>query len=100
MEIKRKQKEINDLKKDLEQYMNGDKKIEDEFGKSLEEIIEEYRQLHGRKTLLQSKSAKMLQPWKEEGTKRTPHMEEKNKLTKNSSDYKREDKRKGTVIPK
>lgn len=29
MEIKRKQKEINDLKQELEQYINGDKKIED-----------------------------------------------------------------------
>ena len=36
MDIKRKQKEIADLKKQLEQYIDGDKKLEDEFGKSLD----------------------------------------------------------------
>jgi hypothetical protein len=61
MEIKRKQKEINDLKKELDEYASGDKRIEDEFGKSLDQIIEEYRQLAGRRTLQQSKSVKVLQ---------------------------------------
>lgn len=29
MEIKRKQKEVNDLRKELDQYINGDRRIED-----------------------------------------------------------------------
>jgi hypothetical protein len=40
MDIKRKQKEITDLKKELDEYVSGDKKIEEEFGKNLEQVIE------------------------------------------------------------
>lgn len=82
MEIKRKQKEVNDLRKELDQYINGDRKIEDEFGKPLEDIIEEYRLL-GRKTLLQSKSVKALHQPKEE--RRAEEREERSKALKNSS---------------
>jgi phage repressor protein C with HTH and peptisase S24 domain len=64
MEIKRKQKEITDLRLQLDQYANGDRKIEDEFGKSLQEIIEDYRKVDQRRTLLQSKSVKVLQQWR------------------------------------
>lgn len=61
MEIKRKQKEVVDIKKELDEYINGDKKIEDEFGKSLDQIIEEYRQFAGKRMLQQSKSVKIFQ---------------------------------------
>lgn len=77
MEIKRKQKEVNDLRTQLQQYATGDKKIEDEFGKSLHEIIEDYRKVDQRRTLLQSKSAKVLQQWREDTSRRTSHFEEK-----------------------
>lgn len=68
MEIKRKQKEVNDLKKELEQYIAGDRKIEDEFGKTLDQVIEEYRHSAGRRTLQQSKSVRLMQ--RPEGNKR------------------------------
>lgn len=58
MDIKRKQKEITDLKKELDEYVSGDKKIEEEFGKNLEQVIEEYRNLCERRMLHQSKSVK------------------------------------------
>lgn len=65
MDIKRKMKEIADLKKDLEVYISGDKRIEEEFGKPLEELIEDYREINRRRSLQQSKSVKVLQKWKE-----------------------------------
>ena len=40
MDIKRKQKEIHDLKKELEDYVRGDRRIEEEFGRTLQQIIE------------------------------------------------------------
>ena len=66
MEIKRKQKEVSDIRKELDDFLNSDKKIEDEFGKTLTQIIEEYRQYAGRRTLQQSKSVKYLQKTEEE----------------------------------
>jgi hypothetical protein len=65
MDIKRKMKEIADLKKDLEVYISGDKRIEEEFGKPLEELIEDYREINRRRSLQQSKSVKVLHKWKE-----------------------------------
>lgn len=60
MDIKRKQKEITDLRKELDLYVSGDKKIEEEFGKNLEQVIEEYRNLCDRRMLHQSKSVKLI----------------------------------------
>lgn len=68
MDIKRKQKEILDLKKEVDQYASGDRKIEDEFGKSLDQIIEEYRSFAGRRMLQQSKSVKLFQRPEEDKT--------------------------------
>ena len=58
MDIKRKQKEIVDLRKELEDYVRGDRRIEEEFGRALQQIIEDYRS--ERKMLQQSKSVKNL----------------------------------------
>jgi hypothetical protein len=40
-----KQKEIADLRSQLDAFMASDYKIEEEFGKELNEIIVEYREL-------------------------------------------------------
>lgn len=61
MDIKRKQKEIMDLRKDLDEYISGDRRIEQEFGKTLVQVINEYRESLERKILHQSKSAKVIQ---------------------------------------
>ena len=65
MEVKRKNKEVLDLQRDVDQFMSNDRKIEEEFGKTLDEIISEYRESIGRKSLLHSKSHHVLQKWKE-----------------------------------
>jgi hypothetical protein len=77
MEIKRKHKEVNDLKGQLELYANGDRRIEDEFGKSLQEIIEDYRRVDQRRTLLQSKSVKVLQQWRDDPSRRTSNLHDR-----------------------
>lgn len=81
LEIKMKHKEVIDLKDQIEQFEEGDSRLEQQFGKSLDEIIKEYRELLKRQTnTSQIKSVRNINRFKEQDSVRNGfNGQEKNK---------------------
>ncbi len=76
LEIKMKHKEIVDLKEQIELFQKGDQKIEEEFGKSLDDIIKEYRQI-AKKQAVATMSMRNIQKYKDSDHFRNAHIEPK-----------------------
>ena len=66
MEVKKKQKEVLDLKEELRLYIKGDMKVEEEFGRSINQIIEEYRSFSAQKKLQHFKITRIVEKKGEE----------------------------------
>lgn len=62
-----KHKEVIDLKDQIEQFEQGDSRLEQQFGKNLDEIIKQYRELLKKQThTSQIKSVRNINRFKEQ----------------------------------
>lgn len=64
LEIKMNHKEIVDLKQQLKEYEESDRKIEEEFGISLDKIIKEYREIIKKQQVCPIKSNRSITRYK------------------------------------